>query len=222
MNQPPIRIPTLPRAEWTDEARESFAYWGEPNAWENGSAANLTMVLATHPKLAMAYNGFGKHLLVNNTVPPRARELIVLRTSWHFKSAYEWHYHVGYAVNLGMSLAEIAAIREDPASGNWGELDGAVLRAVDELVQSARIADPTWAVLAKHFDRQQLMDLVFTVGNYVMLSYAIATFGVQLEDRVDRIGFDLATESGRSPLGGLRPGETEDWAEQNAARGKKP
>ena len=48
----PPRIGNLPREEWTDEAREVFAYWGEPGAWENGSKTNMTMTLANHPPLA--------------------------------------------------------------------------------------------------------------------------------------------------------------------------
>jgi 4-carboxymuconolactone decarboxylase len=215
------RIPPLPREEWTDEARAVFAFWGEPNAWENGSAANLSMVLANHPKLAIAYNVFGKHLLLASTLPLRARELIVLRTSWHLKSAYEWHYHVGYAVNIGMTLEEIAATKEGPEAGNWDELDRAVLRAVDELRLEQRISDANWAVLGRHFDRHQLMDLVFTIGNYVMLSWAISSFDVQLEERVDKIDFDLKTESGAPPAATHKPGESKDWAEKNATNAKK-
>ena len=64
MASPKRRIPPLPREEWTDEARDVFAYWGEPDAWENGSKVEKEMVMAQHPKLAMAFNGFGKQLLL--------------------------------------------------------------------------------------------------------------------------------------------------------------
>ena len=67
---------TLPREEWTDEAREVFAFWGEPGAWENGSKTNMTMTLAHHPKLANAYHTFGKHLLLGSTVAVRPRRCI--------------------------------------------------------------------------------------------------------------------------------------------------
>ena len=206
------RIPSLPRAEWTDAAREVFAFWGEPGAWENGSKTNVMMAMATHPQLAMAFNTFGKHLLIDSTVPVRPRELIVLRTAWKLKSEYEWHYHVGYAINIGMTLEEIAAVKTGPAASNWNEQDGAVLSAVDELLEGSSIADETWAVLSTHFDKRQLMDLVLTIGNYVMTSWAIAAFRIGLEDGVDKIGFDLKTASGKVPGATFRPGETEDWA----------
>ena len=193
-NQPP-RIPPLAREEWTDAARDVFAFWGEPGAREHGSSKNLPMVLANHPELGAAYNIFGKHLLLGSTLPVRPRELVVLRVSWHMKAPYEWHYHVGYGLAAGMTMDEVAAIRVGPDAGDWSEQDRAVLEAVDQLWDYSRIEDTTWAALTRHFDRKQLMDLVFTIGHYVMLTWGINAFGIQLESDVDRIGFDLRTAS---------------------------
>jgi alkylhydroperoxidase family enzyme len=204
-----IRIGNLPREEWTDAAREVFAFWGEPGAWENGSKTNMSMVLANHPPLANAYHVFGKHLLLNSTIKVRPRELIVLRTAWLQKCEYEWHYHVGYGLTAGLTMEEIAALRDGWQSPVWDgkDEDRAVLRAVDELVENSRMNDETYDALAVHFGKEQMMDLVFTIGNYVMLGWAVATFGVPVEDGVDPIGFDLKTRSGKSPLGGYRPFE---------------
>jgi 4-carboxymuconolactone decarboxylase len=217
----PVRIAPLPREEWTDEAREVFAFFGEPEAWANGSRTNTQMVFANHPKLAMAYNAFGKHLLIDSSLPVRPRELIVLRIAWLLKSEYEWHYHVGYGLTAGLTLDEIAAVRDGPDAPEWADrnADRAVLAAVDELWTQSRICDATWSELSCHYDRHQLMDLVFTIGQYVMLSWAISSFGIQLEDDVDRIGFDLKTPSGRRPGSTYRPGEVEDWTAQSGVDG---
>ena len=207
-----VRIPPLPLSEWTDASREVFAFWGEPDAWDNGSRTNIVMVLANHPALAMAYNQFGKHLLVESTLSARARELIVLRVAWLIKCEYEWHYHVGYAAHLGMSLDEIAEIKVGPDATGWNANDRAVLCAVDELWSGSRVSDATWQELSRELDRQQLMDLVFTIGQYVMLSWSIEALGIELEGGVDKIGFDLKTVSGEPPIERFRPGETEDWS----------
>lgn len=209
----PVRVPPLARENWTDAAREVFAFWGEPDAWQKGSRTNSQMVLANHPPLAMAFNQFGKHVLIDNTAPAWPRELATLRVAWHMKSRYEWHYHVGYALNLGMTLEQIAEIRVGPDAGSWNELDAAVLRCVDELWARSRVQDATWAVLAKHYNTQQLMDLIFVLGQYVMLGWALAAFGVQLEEGVDPIGFDLKTRSGLDPGKRLKPGESKAWAD---------
>lgn len=204
------RIPPLPRAEWTDDAREVFAFWGEPNAWEEGSKTNIVNTMATHPPLGKVYNIWGKHFLLSNTLSTRVLELIVLRVAWRVKSEYEWHNHVGYALNAGLTLEEIAAIKEKIADGNWKEDDEVVLRAVDQLIDKGRINDTLWKKLTKRFNKQQMMDLIFTIGHYVMTSWALSSFGVQLESP-DPIGWDLKTASGKTPGSAYKPGEVQDW-----------
>ena len=206
------RILPLPREEWTDAAREVFAFWGEPNAWENGSKTNVMMVLAQHPAMTTPYNIWSKHLLMSNTLGTRYLELLILRVAWRVKSAYEWHNHVGYGLNAGLTLDEIAAIRDFPENGDWNEQDHAVLAAVDELIEQGNLSDGTWETLGKYFDTRQKMDLVLSIGHYVMTSWALSTFGVQIEV-ADPIGFDLKTASGRVPGKTYKPGETENWQE---------
>ena len=52
-----------------------------------------------------------------------------------------------------------------------------------------------------------MMDFVYTVGNYVVLGWAVASFGIPVEDGVDPIGFDLKTRSGKDPGSSSRPFE---------------
>ncbi len=207
------RILPLPRAEWTDAARDVFAFWGEPNAWEEGSKTNVMMVMGNHPELGKAYNVWGKHLLMANTLSTRHLELIILRVAWRVKSAYEWHNHVGYGLNAGLTLEDIAAIRDFPEGGNWSSEDAAVLRSVGELIDDGTLGEATWTELCTFLDRRQMMDLVFSIGHYVMTSWALSSFGVAIEGGADRIGFDLKTASGKIPGKTYKPGETEDWTD---------
>ena len=207
------RIAACPREEWTDDAREVFAFWGEPNAWEEGSKTNIMMVMGNHPSLGKVYNHWGKHFLMANSLNTRQLEIIILRVSWRVKSAYEWHNHVGYAMNAGLSLDEIAAIRDFPQAGEWIEQEAALMQAVDDLIDRNTISDATWATLSKTLDKRQMMDLTFTIGHYVMTSWALASFGVPIEGGADAIGFDLRTQSGRIPGKTYKPGEVENWTD---------
>jgi 4-carboxymuconolactone decarboxylase len=207
------RILPLPRAEWTDDAREVFAFWGEPNAWEEGSKTNIISVMGNHPDLGKAYNVWGKHLLMSNTLPVRILELIILRVAWRVKSAYEWHNHVGYGLNAGLTLEDIAAIRDYPTGGAWSVQDAIVLHAVDELIDSGTLSDATWETLTTFFDKRQMMDLVFSIGHYVMTSWVLSAMGVEIEGGADPIGFDLKTASGKTPGKTYKPGEAEDWVD---------
>ncbi|WP_340589105.1 carboxymuconolactone decarboxylase family protein [Erythrobacter alti] len=207
------RIGHVPKDQWTDDHREVFAFWGEPNAWEEGSKTNVMNVMGNHPDLGKVYNIWGKHFLMNNTLSTRILEIIVLRVSVKANSAYEWHNHVGYAMNAGLTLEEIAAIRDFPEGGDWSKIEDAVIKAVDELIDENNVSDATWETLSAEFDTKQMMDLVFTVGHYVMTSWALAAFGVGIEGGADAIGFDLKTSSGNTPGKTYKPGEKEDWVD---------
>ncbi len=56
---------------------------------------------------------------------------------------------------------------------------------MDELHDTATISDATWATLAATYDQEQLMDLVFAIGQYHLVSFALNAFGVERDDGLD-------------------------------------
>ena len=50
------------------------------------------------------------------------------------------------------------------------------------------VSDATWAALAERYDTEQLLDTVFTVGQYHTVAFALNSCGVQLDAGVP--GFD--------------------------------
>ena len=60
--------------------------------------------------------------------------------------------------------------------------DAAILQAADDLYENSVVADETWKTLAAHYGTEQMMDLVFTIGQYNLVSWALNSFGVQLDD----------------------------------------
>ena len=61
-------------------------------------------------------------------------------------------------------------------------LDRLLLVATDELHADAHVSDATWEGLSQLLTTQQLIDLVFTVGQYNLVSMALNSFGVQLDE----------------------------------------
>jgi len=137
--------------------------------------------LAHHPKLLKRWLVFGNHVLAKSSLAPRERELVILRTGYRCRAGYEWGQHVPIAKASGLTDAEIERIPRGPDAEGWSDLDRALLRASDELHEEQFVSDATYAELARHYDARQLMDLVFAVGQYHLVSMALNTFGVQLE-----------------------------------------
>ena len=113
----------------------------------------------------------------------RSEEIAILRVGHLCRSGYEFHQHTRVGKTAGLSDAEIERIKQGPEAEGWTSLERAILQAVDELHRDAFISDATWKALAAHYDEKQLIDLVFTVGQYTMVSMALNTLGVQIEDQ---------------------------------------
>ena len=47
------------------------------------------------------------------------------------------------------------------------------------------MSDPTWKGLEGRLSTQQMMDLVFAVGQYNLVSMVLNTLGVQLDEGID-------------------------------------
>jgi alkylhydroperoxidase family enzyme len=135
-----------------------------------------------HWKANKKFGIWGSHILGQTcTLPPREREILILRTGWLCQAEYEWAQHVLIGKSNGLIDAEIEQIRNGPNDEHWSPFDAALLRAADELHADAFINDATWETLRKRYSTEQLMDVVFTVGQYTLVSMALNTFGVQLD-----------------------------------------
>src|SRR6185503_4527851 len=146
------RIGPLPPPQWPPEMAAALAALrpAEPRHPfpERGGGRpkglNALGTLARHPALTRAFHTFNGHVLFATTLSPRQRELLVLRVAAARQAAYEWEQHVVLAADAGLGAEEIARIAEGPGAPGWSPLDGALVRAVDELLADAEITDATW------------------------------------------------------------------------------
>lgn len=177
------RIAPLPAEDWDDAVDRALAGLMPAERRHPEATGNLVATLLRHPKLARNFLRFNFHLLYGSTLPPRLRELAVLRVALVSACEYEWRHHVTMGRDAGLSDEDIAGLERGEATD---ELDRAVLTAVDELRRDAVVTDATWTTLSTHLDEHQLMDLVFTIGCYGSLAMAINTFGVQPDPDTER------------------------------------
>jgi 4-carboxymuconolactone decarboxylase len=186
MTKPP-RVPPIAPEDWSPEAYEAYEVLNSSATKALGTSSNMSMTLANHPKLAKAYYALGRHLLLESTVSHRLREILTLRIGWRYKSGYEWYHHVRFGLRIGLTHEEIEAVKTGPEAAVWSPAERCVLQVTDQLCAGGAIEDAVWNELCTHLDRQQAMDLIYTIGHYVMTAWAISAFGVQIEP-----GFDSA------------------------------
>jgi alkylhydroperoxidase family enzyme len=177
------RIQPVSLADAEPDTREMLAPLSTLRG-DDAEVLNVFCTMANHPKLMKRWLVFANHVLTKSTLSGRDRELAILRTGWRCSSPYEWGQHVGIGLREGIREEEIPDIAEGPDAPGWSKHDAAVLRAVDELHDDSTISDATWATLSETYDHQQLMDLVFAIGQYHLVSFALNAFGVERDDGI--------------------------------------
>src|SRR5579875_858597 len=148
----------------------------------NGKVVNIFRVLMQHPKLARAWSKFASYILSDQqTLNARDREIAILRIGWLNHAPYEWEQHVRIAKAAGITDDEIERIGKGPKAG-WNRHDAALIQAADDLFENSVVSDETWKTLAERYNTQQMMDVVFTIGQYNLVSWALNSLGVPLDD----------------------------------------
>ena len=184
-----MRVPPLPADQWDDATRQALSGMLPEERRNPDSAGTALATLVRHPELTKAFLRFNVYLLTRSTLPPRLRELAILRVAHRANCVYEWEHHVDLGGREGLTPDEIDGVRRGEAADDF---DRVILTGVDELFDRSELSDATWSALSERFDERQRMDYVFTVGCYSALAMAFNTFGVEVEE-----DFVAAHEKGR-------------------------
>jgi len=175
------RIAPVTKDTWTPEQEELL----KPFQREGGDIYNVYSTMANHPALFKDWLQFASYILRRSSLPPRDREMLILRIGWLCNAEYEWAQHVRIGKGAGLTDDDIQHIMDGPEAEDIPENDRSLLQAVDELRADAVISDETWNALSKTYSKEQMMDLVFTVGEYNLVSMALNSFGVQLDEGLE-------------------------------------
>jgi alkylhydroperoxidase family enzyme len=147
---------------------------------QDGRIYTIWATLAHHEDALRRFLVFGNHVLGKNTLPLKSRELMILRIAARTRAEYEWDQHVRIARRAGLADETILAA----ATGAWdglGELDQVLLRATDSLLDQQSVDDDLWSRLETHLGVEQIIDVLYTVGQYLTIATVINTLGVQVE-----------------------------------------
>ena len=170
------RIAPLTNDQFDADQKEIVAPMGD-------RILNIFRTLLHAPKAAKGFLAWGNYVLSRrNDLPPRQREIVILRIGFLCKSGYEWTQHVGIGKRDGLTDDEITRIKGGADAGGWSLPDQALLRAADDLHNDQFVSNAVWSALKSHFTEKQCMDVVFTAGQYTQVSMILNSFGVQLDE----------------------------------------
>jgi 4-carboxymuconolactone decarboxylase len=135
---------------------------------DNSVIPDLFATMAKQPGLYRCQLELGLQLVRHGALPPRERELAVLRVAWLCRAPFEWGEHVDFSKRNGVTAEEVERVTQGSSDPGWGQHDRTVLRAVEELVCDQAISNETWKALATQWNDQQLLELPVLVGHYFL------------------------------------------------------
>jgi len=135
-----------------------------------GGSPPITIVALAHcDELLAPFLGWARALALHGVLPRRDHEILALRTAHNCQSEFEWTEHTAFARRAGLTDEEIAAIASG-AGTDWTERERLLLTAADELHAESSISRPTWAALTPQCTTAELVEAIYVVGQYTMLS----------------------------------------------------
>ncbi len=167
-------IPLLP----VEEAKRRGKEAGVP---DNLAGINVFRAMLQNPPAASRVANFLTTMLFEGKLDQRIRELVILRIGWRLKSEYEFCQHVAVAKRIKMSEQDILGVRDPDACASYNELDRAVIRMTDELIERAEISPATRAIISRSFTPEQMVELLLAVGNWTMFAIFLKNAEIPLD-----------------------------------------
>ena len=179
MQETSARIAGVDPETCTDEQRELMGEWRD---------MNFARVIARSPDLYRAFVPLIRKVIAETCLPPRDRQVLCLRTLTLGDDVYEVTHHELISLSAGLSMPEVKAMRAG-AGPELTEFDKVLVAAAEQLVNTRRIDDATWAALAERYSPEQLMEVVALVGTYLTMAMVTRNYEITLEDEKTFKGF---------------------------------
>jgi alkylhydroperoxidase family enzyme len=175
---PPARLPQVRLEDFTDETHAFFAQW-TGGIFKDADKNPVLRTFAHHPELANAFSPLNIHLLSNNTLPVKLRQIAIMRTAWLTRAVYMWSSHLQTSVSCGLSPEMYGPIQRGPDDPYFTAFERSVMRATEDLVNDRKVSDANWDALRAEWNEKQLLDFLFTVGCYVMVAGVMRSTGAE-------------------------------------------
>lgn len=154
-------------------------------------------LLLQHPPLARALNGLLSRLLYNGVLDAGVRELVIMRTAWRTGSAVEWARHVPFCRRIGVSDADLLAVRGPLEDMDFSAAECAALMATDDTLETGAVGDDAWTACEAAFGTlPELLELVAAISHWRMYSQILRSSGAPHEE-----GDTVWAPDGRFPAG---------------------
>jgi 4-carboxymuconolactone decarboxylase len=179
--QPSARLPALDLAALTDvqQALVDAIAAGPRGKFSNSGPFAVYLHAPGFGNLAQQ---LGAHVRFGTSVPPRLSEFAILCTGARWKAQYEWYAHAQLAATQGVKAATIRDLQAGRAPKSAPPDERAIYAFVNELYATRRVSNATYARVHRLLGDRGMVELVGTLGYYVMVSMTLNVFRMPLPE----------------------------------------
>ena len=153
------------------------------NMEQRGSQVlNVYKVMAHCPRVGRVFLRLGNAILFNGSLPPKLRELAILRVGDLAEATYEWTQHVPIGIMAGLTDQQIKAMHQWKDSPLFSNQERAILQYTDEVAQNIRVSEETFKAVRDFLTEEQVVELTTTIGYYGMVSRILEALEIELEE----------------------------------------
>ncbi len=143
---------------------------------------NVLRMMAGAPRAVRPFMELGGAVL-STALDPQRREIAVLRVAHVTRAPYEWAQHEQLARNVGVSEAEIEAIRGENPVVSLNEERNLICRVADEISRDVRLSDVALEQIIERYGPREAAELILLVSYYNMVSRFLESTRVEIEDK---------------------------------------
>lgn len=186
-----MRLPIIPPAELTAEQKPLYDsmrqgitanFQGFVNVRDDGALLGPWNPWIHEPKIGKAVWDLTMVMASNPSLPGPVREVAILVTGAHFKSAYELYAHVIVAEHRGLSDEKLATIVAGQRPIDLTRPEAVAYDMASALVNGGVLPELTWRAAVEQFGLHGASELSYLIGLYCMVSVTLNTFDVPVPD----------------------------------------
>lgn len=168
------RIPYADPAKMPEKTRESFERLPRP--------LNIFRMWANAATIFPAGIRYGNAILTKQKLSAARRELVILAVGRIEGGIYEFAQHIPIALAAGCREEQVTALEQARFDDKaFDEAEKALLRLTREVILDVKASDAAMEAAKKHFDAQEIVEIVCTIGFYMTIARLTETAGIEID-----------------------------------------
>lgn len=131
-----------------------------------------------NPDLGLRMEQLGYGVRFELTLPPRAREIVILMVAHREDSAFERFAHHPAARKAGLTDEEIARLDDGGFTGS-DQQEQVLVSTADAILSRGALSDAQWSAAERSLGGGAVLEIVTLVGWYRLMALQLRVFGIE-------------------------------------------